>query len=119
MAPPPSVWFTVEAKRRSVLRDVQLDKLGVTGSSPVPPTRQTPANAGLSYSERQTPCRACPQNVRSGARLASELAATTRSPKLAAGGFGGSTPTASELPRGRQLASDLPATRPCAPPSAS
>jgi hypothetical protein len=38
--------------RLAQLGEHQLDKLGVTGSSPVPPTRGRPANAGLPFSEK-------------------------------------------------------------------
>ena len=44
----------------------QLDKLGVTGSSPVPPTPESPAQAGFSFSRTETHPRSCPQNVRKG-----------------------------------------------------
>jgi hypothetical protein len=52
-------------ERNRTLRRV--DKLGVTGSSPVPPTRKRPAKAGLSFAQSRTTRRPCPQNVRSGA----------------------------------------------------
>jgi hypothetical protein len=36
--------------RLAQLGEHQLDKLGVTGSSPVPPTSEAPAKAGVSFS---------------------------------------------------------------------
>jgi hypothetical protein len=42
----------------------RIDKLGVTGSSPVPPTTETPAHAGVSLSQEATRRKPWPQNVR-------------------------------------------------------
>jgi hypothetical protein len=58
----------LEANGRGLPRTLRrVDKLGVTGSSPVPPTRKRPAKAGLSFAQSRTTRRPCPQNVRSGA----------------------------------------------------
>ena len=40
--------------RLAQLGEHQLDKLGVTGSSPVPPTTETPAQTGVSLSRQTT-----------------------------------------------------------------
>jgi hypothetical protein len=43
------VLLTTASRPSAKERELRLDKLGVTGSSPVPPTWQRPANAGLSF----------------------------------------------------------------------
>ena len=50
----------------------QLDKLGVTGSSPVPPTYEASANAEVSSSQETTQPGAWPQNGRSESRFGAQ-----------------------------------------------
>jgi hypothetical protein len=47
-------WKTGTFGRLAQLGEHQLDKLGVTGSSPVPPTSETPASPGVFVSFRTT-----------------------------------------------------------------
>jgi hypothetical protein len=54
--------------RLAQLGEHQLDKLGVTGSSPVPPTTKTPANRGFWFFSEKALRGSCAQNGRSGAR---------------------------------------------------
>src|SRR5262249_884461 len=50
--------------RLAQLGEHQLDKLGVTGSSPVPPIQEGPAKRAFLLSGSETLQMACPQNVR-------------------------------------------------------
>ncbi len=43
--------------RLAQLGEHQLDKLGVTGSSPVPPIEESPGNGAFAFSEETTTCR--------------------------------------------------------------
>src|SRR5581483_1895619 len=60
------------------LGEHQLDKLGVTGSSPVPPTRESPAKTGLSSSRQQTARWSWQQNGNTRTRTRDLFAGTVR-----------------------------------------
>ena len=76
--------------RLAQLGEHQLDKLGVTGSSPVPPTSEAPAQRGFSFSRTENATgRVAAKNGRTRERIeggaGSKAAASSHGPQLSAG----------------------------------